>query len=315
MELYGHNKQPLTFFPDYSSYRNHARSVIGSRTNIPPIIVDKTRFIPFQLKKSSAIQDFPTSIILHDSFTGDQTDITSLLPINILYVSGSNGWIVFMGNSNLSQNLTEGKYYMYITDGTNEWYSEDFYICDISGKRYIQFEYYNTYDAFDFIYQGGYKNRIIVKASISQDSEYETFRDEIEDKEKRKYNSILVKKKMFNIRDLILNNSLADAIQEMELHDSIFITENIDANVSQVSEIQIEEIKTDPIDGDYTKMEIKFWVKGTEIVWRDEDTNITNIQEAVWDDDDTPEPQTIFSYLVDELGNYIVDHVGNKILV
>lgn len=138
------NHNPL---PWYGSLNEQAHRRNYAYGEIYALYSPIDRLLPFQLhRKHLASSTWSAKLV--SMADGTETDITT-------YLTGSAGWNVVSGTTKdtivyspltpWSFYIPEGRYYAYLTDGVNEWYSEVF-TCVNYLAQYIRVEWRSIYD-------------------------------------------------------------------------------------------------------------------------------------------------------------------------
>lgn len=116
---------------------------------IYPLIVPSDRLLPFQIIRPHKDNFNHIEIGLIDANTGTfVADLTTEMAVIIkAYLDYDIDVMIYRANANLHTILEEGRYYLDITDGEDNWYSQVFTICkDVS--QCLKIEWWDNQDVY-----------------------------------------------------------------------------------------------------------------------------------------------------------------------
>jgi len=266
-ELY----QPIRFY-DASAKQLFRRSMYYDN-NFALVVVNKDKLFPFQIERAAA-EDIITEVSLYDRNDEFKKDITDLLTIT-RHTDKTTDYIRYFASTNLSESLPFGEYYLYITDGVNDWYSDLFEIDHLTDT--IEFEYHNLHDFAGFLYNDSYQNKFRVRGLIEDIGEYETYKEKIEDFNKNETTTFHKEQKLYRV-SVLCDNTLHDAIRIMAMHDTINITNRLDES----AQIEISDISTSRFESTrYMELKIKFKIVDDYVIYSDLLENINIVEKLL----------------------------------
>lgn len=266
-ELY----QPVRFY-DASTKQLFRRSMYYDN-NFALVVVNKDKLFPFQIERA-ATEDIITEVSLYDRNDEFKKDITDLLTIT-RHTNKITDYIRYFASANLSESLPFGEYYLYITDGVNDWYSDLFEIDHLTDT--IEFEYHNLHDFAGFLYNDSYQNKFRVRGLIEDIGEYETYKEKIEDFNKNETTTFHKEQKLYRV-SVLCDNTLHDAIRIMAMHDTINITNRLDES----AQIEISDISTSRFESTrYMELKIKFKIVDDYVIYSDLLENINIVEKLL----------------------------------
>ena len=266
MAFYDEIPQPLRFYTDVD-FLAFTRRPYSDVIDRPQIICDKTLLMPFILTRTASATEISSILLVNKD--GTSTDITTYFNSLIdIQTDSTFDYIRYYGNVAFSSSLSYGVYRLVIADGTNTWYSEYFKIKELSSA--IEFEYWNTKDIGNIVYQEDFKFRFSINGFIKDSGKYQNYVDEIENRNKDIFKTFQRKDKLWQV-EFFANSYLYDAVQFMEMHDNIVIYDRDNAS----AEIEITDIIAEPISKtDYLSVKIEFKVSDNKILVGATDSNL-----------------------------------------
>jgi hypothetical protein len=259
-------KQPLPFYTS-EAQQAFSNKIYAGQRNLIHNVCSTFRLIPFTLTRTES-----AAVLTHVylvNHLGTETDIITHIPTGQIpvYTTDSNvDYICYFGNANMTTEMTAGTYHLKITDGTNTWYSDKFKIetwpsnlTASDGTKYIEFEYYNAFDAWGFIYQGGsqigFKNRLRLKTRPYSSREFEEYKEVDQDRYLDEVTTYQKNSKLYGCKAAALWDYTTDALNLMRLHTNITVKFGMDENeVIEVKPIIPESLE----QTDYATAEIKW---------------------------------------------------------
>lgn len=164
----------LSVLPWYSDiqFQNHRKSYAYG--NVYPLFVPRDKLIPFQIIRNTRANNTFT-VKAFDKNGIEKANLTSQLAETGLTVKRfqSLGYdvILFPALFPFISNLTEGLYYLSLSDGVETWYSEVFTSVD-SVSNYLKIEWFDiddfVFDAGRIVYSEGFKNILYLCAEIGK---------------------------------------------------------------------------------------------------------------------------------------------------
>lgn len=292
-------KQPL---PVYTSASQHAynKKIYSAQNNLIHNWCSTLRLIPITLTRTESAAVL-THVYLKDVDDVIIKDIlTDIVPGELPVFTTSSGidYICYFGNSNLTASIDTGTYYLHITDGTNNWYTELFCVRD--GESYIEFEYSNIFDKWGFVYNGGsiigFKNRLRLRTRLVDSTEWEEYKEVITDYDLNETVTYSKRTKIYSCSAVVWDYT-RDALELMRSHTDISI--KYDGNESDI--LEIKSIEYEKIGNtDYANAVIKFTLRDY-IYEPSENLSITAVNNASF-------------YLLLNTGGKILMNNGGKII-
>jgi hypothetical protein len=133
-----------SILPWYSSinYQYHRKHYVEEPWSL---VSERYKLPPFQIHRTTALEDTITSLVLHSTETGGTIDILAAMNLTGLIVESFSGYdlITYPGIDAMTDvQMNDGQYYAVMSDGTNTWYSEMFYMkSDVS--KLIKLKYWH----------------------------------------------------------------------------------------------------------------------------------------------------------------------------
>ena len=100
-----------------------------------PILVDRSRLTPFQIKRDY-IADAVSTWSLIDCEDNETSLMDDVALIDYLRFTNGSEYLVYLADEEITTTLTKGVYNMKISDGTNTYYSNPFYLDDLNLDLY-----------------------------------------------------------------------------------------------------------------------------------------------------------------------------------
>lgn len=225
------NTNILAWYPD-QRYQQHRKSY--AQGQVWPLISKQYRLPPFQVYREHLATSPITSLILTHIGTGVTYEIVSYI-----YTSGLNiqefspagvtayDLIVNPGLTDMTDiSLPEGMYDAVMTDGTNTWYSERFYM-----KGYVdnlvKINYWHrtpfTIPLGHISYADPFYNFIYLPLPCEVNRPKIEEEEEVEDRDGFKFPIYMVSKKVFRIVGLLLPEYLFDALRLVWMHTDVTV--------------------------------------------------------------------------------------------
>lgn len=281
MSYFQENTQPIQPLQMYTSesYRALNRNPFGDSKKLVAVCVDSWYLIPFTIKKTGVSYDsILTEIILFDLEDTQIQDVTSLINTNVIVdVTTTTGYVRYFATTKLASELPTGKYYLKLTDGTSIWYSEDFKICKLNDIEYpdenqtIKIEYYNTYDAFGFVYQNSFKNFFYLDIPIKE-IDPRRLTKELVDENNNEKETFNVYDPQFGLK-ILCKDYLLDVFYNISQHSTI----NITNRNGQIGVVDIMTPAREEVTNEFINAIIEFGIMNDERVWRSCDGDSNNI--------------------------------------
>jgi hypothetical protein len=249
MSVFNETIQPLRVYSSLN-YLAFNRRMINDVIDHVPVISSSTLLPPFTVVIPYLANAF--TYTLYNKKTLVSTNITSLILADTNYKYGtSKTYLRYFGNTAFLA-LGRGIYRLIINDGTNNWYTEYFEIKSTTGT--VEFEYWNTIDIKDILYQGDFKFRFRIPMYLSDTGEYYEYSEQIEDTNKNVYPQFQQINKKWEI-NTFGNSYLYDVYKFIKLHDNVYLTDT----TGEKGQIEITEVIGEKIPRtDYLNIIIKF---------------------------------------------------------
>lgn len=220
---YNNNLSPVPFYPSLTEQNHRLSYAYG---NIYPLYGSTSTLLPFQIMRAHSAADIDSI----DVYTKDGEFVKSLLSemnnagLEIAeYPTYGIDIIKFPALYVMSTDLEEGQYYLAISDGENEWYSDILtLINDLSS--YLMIEWSDVedlvFDAGIINYENGYKNRIYFASELGK-PEYE-FEEEGESRDGYFFAQKQISAKTYKC-NVLAPEYLVDAMRLIRLSDIVLV--------------------------------------------------------------------------------------------
>lgn len=189
------------------------------------------RMPPFQIYRTNALGDPITSCVLTHIGTGNTFDVTTSIVAdgNLEVISftpdGETAYdlIVYPGNANFTDvALPEGQYDAVLSDGTNTWYSERFYMKS-SLSNMIKLSYWHN-RPFEIplghiSYREPFYNFVYLPSEINR-PKYEE-EEEVETRDGYKFPIYMISYKKYRVVGLLIPEYLCDALRLVWMHTNV----------------------------------------------------------------------------------------------
>lgn len=190
---------------------------------------------PFQIYREHLAATGITSCIITHIATGDTYDVTTTIVndagLNVQEFSPAGvtayDLIVYPGLADFTDvNPPEGQYDAVLTDGTNTWYSERFYMKSYLDNL-VKISYWHrtpfTIPLGHISYSDPYYNFIHLPLPIEVNRPTYEEEEEVEDRDGFKFPIYMVSKKVFRIVGLLLPEYLCDAFRLIWMHTDVTV--------------------------------------------------------------------------------------------
>lgn len=261
--------QPLRLFTSSDYMLWNRKAIQDSTLNLPLLLVDNTKFIPFYFIHDTDPYDIENEVGITSMKLIDQKghEIEKYTAFNFLfYTIYANTQAIFTckANDTLVSNLKTGIYKMQITDGGSNTYYSNWFLIDNS-QEYIEFEFSNSvnFEDRDYApYEKGYKNRIRLRGRTTNKGESIEFKESVSDKNEELIDIFYRKEPLYEV-DLLCDRYLLQAINLMHFCDSVYITDH-----SGIKEqIKIASIESASIGSTYyLSVKVKFFYENEVIL-------------------------------------------------
>ena len=164
----------LSVLPWYTNlnFQNHRLSYAYG--NVYPLFVPRNKLIPFQIMRTTRVNNtFDVRLYSKDG-TQIQNISTQMLEAGLqLHRFESLGYdvILFPALVPFVSNMQEGLYYLGLSDGVQQWYSDVFTSVD-SVDGYLKIEWFDIddfiFDAGRIVYKNGFKNVVYLCTEIGK---------------------------------------------------------------------------------------------------------------------------------------------------
>lgn len=220
---YNNNLSPVPFYPNLTEQNHRLSYAYG---NIYPLYGDTSTLLPFQIMRTHSAAD----IVSLDVYTKDGEFVKSLLSemnnagLEIAeYPSYDIDIIKFPALYAMPTDLEEGQYYLAISDGENEWYSDILTLIN-NLSPYLMIEWSDVedlvFDAGIINYENGYKNRIYFASELGK-PEYE-FEEEGESRDGYFFAQKQISAKTYKC-NVLAPEYLVDAMRLIRLSDIVLV--------------------------------------------------------------------------------------------
>lgn len=226
------NTNILAWYPD-QRYQQHRKSY--AQGQVWPLIAKTQRMPPFQIYRETLAASPITSCIITSIETGVTYDVTLTivndggLNIQAFSPAGETAYdlIVYPGLADFADiTFPEGMYDAMITDGTNTWYSERFYMKDYV-ENLIKISYWHTtpfvVPLHHISYESPYYNFIYLPLPTEVNRPRYEEEEEVEDRDGYKFPIYMISKKVFRIVGLLLPEFLCDALRLVWMHTNVTV--------------------------------------------------------------------------------------------
>lgn len=218
------NLSVLPWYNDISK-QNHRKDYAYG--NIFPLLTPIRKLLPFQIRRETRENDI-TSVIMRDINGRKIADITEQIKEAGLSVKRfeKDGYdiIIYNGNLPMALDVSEGRYYAELSDGTETWYSEVFTLVN-STDKYMMIEWWDDeplyYSNGHIEYSDGFKNRVFICSDIGK-PEYD-FTEEGEKRDGYFFPEKQISEKIYKFT-FVAPEYLCDAMRIIRMSDHIEIT-------------------------------------------------------------------------------------------
>jgi hypothetical protein len=287
-------KQPLQFYDSLTKQQVNQSGFLSYQNIF--LVSPNDRFIPFVIYRATAATTLTVNLVSRTA----TTDITANITIQkkVLKVAGVlYDYFRYFSNDALSANIDESDYYLHITDGTLNWYSEWFNVLSNYATNLVKYEYWNTKDIYYsgayYLFQDSFKFRIYFPGFIKNNSEYKIYERLVTTFSNETIKTYQKKSKIYTLVSPI-NSFIGDSLELSEMCDNIWVTNQ----QSETSKITIEEIKKEEVsESDVMDLQLQFTAGYIERGNLDENA----IELEVFLNDERAND------LVDENGNYLIE--------
>jgi hypothetical protein len=252
-------KQPLPFYDSLEKQQVNASGFISTQNIF--LMSPNDRYIPFQIYRPTAVTNLTVNLVKKTGLVSTSTTvITSTITLDkkiIVIGTVEYDYYRYFGNDALSSNNLEGDYYIHITDGTLNWYSEWFSIHSTYSDNLVKYEFWNTRDIYAdayYLFQDDFKFRIWIPGFIKYNSEHEIFERIVSSFNNERIKPYQKKAKLYSLIASI-NSFMGDALEISEICDNIWVTNQ----QSETKQITIVDLKMDEVpDSDIMELNLKF---------------------------------------------------------
>lgn len=244
------------------------------------LITRTNRFLPFIIKRD-LILDQIESWEAYDLEGGLAHTVVPQETGYEIYTLGTSQYIIYYGAIIDGLVMECGSYYLKISDGTNDWFSEVFTVGDFTtnGNPYAVLEWSHSHDVGDIIYQTGYVNRLYLDIELGE-PDYITEEEVSKDVLGNEIDILVRTQKQYKSTIAALPEYLVDSLTlSLQGADEVSIT--LPENQETIAVIQARAQVLDWInDGCSANVELRFKVEES-LVSKTCNSDSTLIQVAV----------------------------------
>lgn len=222
---YNNNFNPLPWYNDISRQDWRKSYAYGT---VYPLFAPANILLPFQIFRAHSTAEV-TAVELYTKGGAYVQDITQAMQeagLTVISIDDFAGYdvILYPANLYMATAMQDGQYYLRLTDGVSEWYSEVFTVVqDVT--PYLCVEWWDDTNAvFDnggIAYQNGYKNRIYLNTELGK-PDYE-FEEEGEDRDGYYFAEKQISEKTYKF-SFLAPEYLCDAMRIARLSDYVRVT-------------------------------------------------------------------------------------------
>jgi len=157
-ELHYGIKQPLRF---YEKLEHQNRFKETANSSVFKLLCPSNYILPFQIKREAGVLPI-TSVELVNIDTGVATQMTTHIIFGQLnkYSLTDYDYLVNLGTEPIINSVADGQYYLKVSDGSNEWFSEvityrDFNPDTLADCAITKITYWDTCDVAGMFYRTG----------------------------------------------------------------------------------------------------------------------------------------------------------------
>ena len=189
------------------------------------------RMPPFQIYRTNALTNPITSCVLTHIGSGMTYDVTTTivvdgnLEVQSYAPAGESAYdiIVYPGNANFTDiTFPEGQYDAVLSDGTNTWYSERFYMKAYLGDM-IKLSYWHTtpfqIPLGHISYREPFYNFVYLPSEINR-PQYEE-EEEVESRDGYRFPIYMISFKKYRVVGLLIPEYLCDALRLVWMHTNV----------------------------------------------------------------------------------------------
>lgn len=226
---YDNNNLSILPWFDAQSRQNHRKSY--TQGQVWPLICAQYRMPCWQIKRAAlgtpGVPDPVTSLVITHIQTGATFDLTAAISgagfgIEQYTPPGEDAYdlLVYNGQSNIEGFLTpEGQYDAVMTDGTNTWHSERFFMRAYLGDL-IQIKYWHDapflVPGYHISYRNPFYNFVYLNSEVNRPDYEET--EEVEERDGYKFSIYATSRKKYKIVGLLLPEYMCDALRVLWMH-------------------------------------------------------------------------------------------------
>lgn len=212
------------------AYQQHRKSY--AQGQVYPLICKTQRLPPFQVYRTHLAASPITSLVITHIDTGIQYTITAEIVIAGLNIqefspAGETAYdlIVYPGLIDMTDiTLPEGQYDAEMTDGTNTWYSERFYMRSYLDDL-IKIEYWHNspfqVPGHHISYTSPFKNFVYLNSEVNR-PRYEE-EEVVVERDGYTFPIYMISKKVFRIVGVLLPEYLCDALRLVWMHTNVTV--------------------------------------------------------------------------------------------
>lgn len=218
----------LNILPFYSSLSEQNHRKFYAYNEVYPLITRSGNLLPFQINRPHSASTPITVFKLIELGTGSETDI--LREVNgaglVIKEYSAEGYDLIINPAALifpNLTMTQGEYYVEVSDGTNTWFSEVFTVVN-NLSEYLKIEYWDR-DAIAYYgghidYTAPYKNYCFVNSEIGK-PEY-PFKEDAQNRDGYIFIEKQISEKKYKF-EFLAAEFLCDALRVVRMHDFINI--------------------------------------------------------------------------------------------
>lgn len=218
------NLNPLPFYPTIDGQHQNIPQAYG---DVYPLICKTLPLLPFQLRREKNGKELTRAEIRYIGANASVVNVLSRIRPDITIVEdGEYENIIYTAATTKYSLPIIGRAYLYLSDGTNEWYSELFSMVD-NLEGYLRLEWRDSVNVNvgeqKIIYEGNtYKNFLYICAQIGM-PEYE-YTEEGEERDGHFFPLKQISEKVYKFT-FVAPEYMCDALRLVPLADEVVITD------------------------------------------------------------------------------------------
>lgn len=207
------------------SYQQHRKSY--AQGQVWPLVCEHYKLPPFQVKRDTLVATPISSLVITHIDTNATYDITGAITTAGLNIQAFTGYdlVVYPAQTAMTDiTFPEGQYDAVMTDGTNTWYSERFFMrAYVADLIKIDFWHNTPFAVPDYhiSYSDPFRNFVYLNSEVNRPEYVEE--EEVEERDGHVFPIFMTSYKLFRIVGVVLPEYMCDVLRLAWMHTNVTV--------------------------------------------------------------------------------------------